>query len=76
MTHLPKPPTTSASACARRSRPIAGHDRVRVPDGRVGEVIGFYRTEDEALLIRFDSGDSGRVRALDVVPLEENNRRS
>jgi hypothetical protein len=33
-------------------------------------VIGFYRTVDEALLIRFDSGDSGRVRVLDVVPLE------
>ena len=69
MTRSPKPSTTST---ARRSRPIAGHDRVRVPDGRVGEVIGFYRTEDEALLIRFESGDSGRVRALDVVPLEKN----
>jgi hypothetical protein len=67
---LPKPPTQSASASARPSRPIAGHDRVRLPDGRVGEVIGFYRTVDEALLIRFDSGDSGRVRVLDVVPLE------
>jgi hypothetical protein len=40
--------------------PVAPHDYVRVPDGRVGEVIGFYRTADEAVLVRFAAGQSER----------------
>ena len=34
-------------------RALARHDRVRVPDGRIGEVIGFYRADDEPMLVLF-----------------------
>ena len=37
---------------------IAYHDRVCVPDGRIGEVIGFYRRKDESVVVRFPSGES------------------
>jgi len=33
---------------------------VRVPDGRVGEVIGFYRADDEPLLVLFATGGHRR----------------
>jgi hypothetical protein len=29
-----------------------------VPDGRIGEVIGFYRRKDESVVVRFPSGES------------------
>ena len=48
---------------------IAYHDRVRVPDGRVGEVIGFYRRKDESVLVRFSSGESDEFLTPDVEPL-------
>jgi hypothetical protein len=35
-------------------------DRVLVPDGRTGEVIGFYRGDDERMLVLFDSGGTQR----------------
>jgi hypothetical protein len=36
-------------------------DRVLVPDGRTGEVIGFYRgDDDERMLVLFDSGGTQR----------------
>jgi hypothetical protein len=35
---------------------LAVHDRVRTPDGRVGEVIGFYLRESESVLVGFPSG--------------------
>ncbi len=47
-------------------RAVARHDRVRVPDGRIGEVIGFYREEDEPILVLFKSGDTGRYRRADL----------
>jgi hypothetical protein len=56
------PPTLDIAA-------IAAHDRVRVPDGRLGRVIGFYRGEDETVLVRFDAGDSGLYNPTDVFPL-------
>jgi hypothetical protein len=31
---------------------------VRVPDGRVGKVIGFYRRETESVLVRFACGET------------------
>ena len=42
------------------------HDRVRVPDGRVGEVIGFYRRQDESIVVLFSSGRSDEFLATDV----------
>jgi hypothetical protein len=38
---------------------IRFHDHVRVPDGRVGKVIGFYRRDVEAVLVKFPSGETG-----------------
>ncbi len=38
--------------------PIDAHDLVRVPDGRIGEVIGFYRRQDESVLVLFSCGSS------------------
>jgi hypothetical protein len=37
---------------------IGLYDRVSVPGGRVGSVIGFYSRANETVLVRFDSGDS------------------
>ena len=48
---------------------IAVRDRVRVPDGRVGRVIGFYRGDDETVLVQLDAGDSERYILTDVFPL-------
>jgi hypothetical protein len=45
---------------------IDAHDRVRVPDGRVGEVIGFYRREYETVVVLFSSGRSGEFLTTDV----------
>ena len=51
--------------------PMVGrHDRVRVPDGRNGEVIGFYRDEAvEHMLVLFDSGGSRRYLRTDLLRL-------
>ena len=50
---------------------VARHDRVRVPDGRIGEVIGFYRTEDEHLLVLLGSiGESRRYLRADLLLLD------
>jgi hypothetical protein len=32
-------------------------DQVHVPDGRTGNVVGFYRTKTEMALVRFDDGE-------------------
>ena len=37
---------------------IVCHDRVRVPDGRIGQVTGFYRRKDESVVVTFPSGES------------------
>ena len=37
---------------------IGLHDRVSVPGGGVGSVIGFYHRADETVLVLFASGDS------------------
>jgi hypothetical protein len=60
---------TAYAAPALNGVTIAPRDRVRVPDGRVGEVIGFYRGEDETVLIRLGAGDSGRYVPADLRPL-------
>jgi len=48
---------------------IAYHDRVRVPDGRAGEVIGFYRRKDESALVLFSCGESDQFLIPDIEPL-------
>jgi hypothetical protein len=42
---------------------------VSVPDGRNGEVIGFYRRENDSVLVRFASGESAEFLTPDVLPL-------
>ena len=42
------------------------HDRVVTPDGREGEVVGFYRSEDKSVLVSFSAYDTGKYRASDV----------
>jgi hypothetical protein len=47
---------------------IALHARVRVPNGRVGSVIGFYRgPEEESVVVGYDRGDSGAFPACDLI---------
>ena len=45
---------------------LACHDHVRVPDGRIGEVVGFYRDSDEPMLVLFISGDTQRYGRADL----------
>ena len=42
------------------------HDRVRVPDGREGEVIGFYRRKDESVVVRFSPNEFDQFLMPDV----------
>ena len=49
--------------------PPALHDRVRVPNGREGEVIGFYRRKDESVLVLFSPGESDEFLMSDLVSL-------
>jgi hypothetical protein len=51
---------------------VGCHDRVRVPDGRNGEVIGFYRDEVEEMLVLFDTGGSQRYLRSDLLRLRAN----
>lgn len=48
---------------------VACHDRVRVPDGRNGVVIGFYRDEVEQMLVQFDTGGTRRYLRSDLLRL-------
>jgi hypothetical protein len=45
---------------------IDAHDRVRVPDGRIGEVIGFYRRQHESVVVLFATGTSDEFLTSDV----------
>jgi hypothetical protein len=45
------------------------YDRVRTPDGRVGQVIGFYRRDQVTVVVLFDSGDSGQFLHAQLSPL-------
>jgi hypothetical protein len=51
--------------------PAAGdtYVRVRVPDGRVGKVIGFYRRQEESVLVRLPCGALREFLAVDVEAL-------
>ena len=48
---------------------IARGDHVRVPDGREGEVIGFYRREFASVVVRFSPRDSAEFFVSDLQPL-------
>ncbi len=50
--------TTALPPLIPVDREIGFHDRVRVPDGRTGNVIGFYRTATETALVLLDAGES------------------
>jgi hypothetical protein len=45
---------------------IEARDSVRVPDGRVGEVIGFYRRELESVVVLFATGVSSEFLMSEV----------
>jgi hypothetical protein len=48
-------------------RALSCSDHVRVPDGRIGEVVGFYRGEDEpVMLVVFCTGDTSRYCRADL----------
>jgi hypothetical protein len=49
-----------------RPETIDAHDRVRVPDGRIGEVIGFYRRQHETVVVLFATGTSDEFLTSDV----------
>jgi hypothetical protein len=49
-----------------RPEAIETRDNVRVPDGRVGEVIGFYRREFESVVVLFASGRSSEFLTSEV----------
>ncbi len=45
---------------------LALHDRVVTNDGREGTVVGFYRLEDDSVLVSFAAYDTARYPASDV----------
>jgi hypothetical protein len=48
---------------------IAFHDRVRVPDGRIGEIKGFYRRSVESALVSFPRGGAEEFLISEVEPI-------
>jgi hypothetical protein len=61
-THQPSP----ADPVRAQADAPALHDRVCIPDGREGEVIGFYRRAAESVLVRLQSGESVEAFVTDV----------
>ena len=49
-----------------RPESIERNDSVRVPDGRIGEVIGFYLRANESVVVQFPSGRSGEYLTSEV----------
>ncbi len=45
---------------------ISPRDRVQTSDGRVGEVIGFYRTEEDLVLVGLEGGECKRFPRGDL----------
>jgi hypothetical protein len=55
------------------SPPVSGfvpalYDDVRLADGRRGSVIGFYRLDDEQLLVLLPTGDTVEAPTASVQP--------
>ena len=48
---------------------VGYHDRVQVPDGRIGNVVGFYKRTVESVLISFEPGVSGEFLMTEVKAL-------
>jgi hypothetical protein len=46
--------------------PFAHHDLVRVPDGRIGKVIGFYKRRETSVLVSFAVGLSSEFFMTDL----------
>ncbi len=46
---------------------LALRDRVVTPDGREGEVVGFYRSADESVLVSFATDDVAKYPVSAVV---------
>ena len=57
----PFPSPTGAAFGA--AQPITRYDQVRVPDGRIGEVVGYFREADQKLLVLLDSERKRFLRA-------------
>ena len=53
-------------ASVTTERELTLHDRVVTPDGREGEVVGFFRSEEKSVLVSFSASDTGKYRATDV----------
>jgi hypothetical protein len=51
-------------------RRIVPRDRVSLPDGRVGTVVGFYCHLPVSVLVIFDSGDTAQYAPGDLQRLE------
>jgi hypothetical protein len=47
-------------------REIAVNDRVSVPDGCLGLVIGFYQRASATVLVRLDAGDQREYTPADL----------
>ena len=58
---------TAEYPCVERR--MALHEQVRVPDGRTGRVIGFYRRAEEAVLIGFRSGEAEEFPSAQIETL-------
>ena len=50
--------TAALAPPTRTAENVRFRDRVRVPDGRTGTVVGFYRTRSEMALVRCDNGET------------------
>ena len=50
-------------------RRVAYRDRVRVPDGRIGAVVGFYRRTEDVVLVSFSAGTSVEFLVTEVEAL-------
>ena len=59
-------PVTASHLPLAQADDIALHARVRVPNGRLGNVIGFYRGPEESVVVLYDRGDSGAFPACDL----------
>ena len=58
-------PIDPAQSKREMTRPLF-HDHVRVPDGRTGTVVGFYRRHYESVLVRFGPGEAGEFFTPEV----------
>jgi hypothetical protein len=57
---------TPQSVTEPRALRLGLHDRVAVPNGRIGRVIGFYKRDPETILVSFDDGSSGEFAPVDL----------